>query len=226
MDIYPLGHSAFRIKGKSASVVLDPFDPKMIGLKFPKVETPDIVTISHGHGDHNFLEALGLSAPVTGSGRSGETFIAAGPGEFEIKGVTIVGVPTFHDEKNGAERGANTAFKLVVDEVNVCHLGDLGHKLTDQQVDALGNVDILLIPVGGFFTIDAKVAAEVVAQIEPTIVIPMHYKREGLAPQLAEKLESVDKFLKEMGAEAVSPANKFNTSKDKLPENTTVVVLE
>lgn len=226
MDIYPLGHSSFRIKGKNATIVTDPFDPKMVGLKFPKVETCDIVTVSHAHSDHNFLESLGLDTPENLTGRVGETFVACGPGEYDVKGVTIIGVPTFHDGKAGEERGNNIVFKFAIDEVNICHLGDLGHKLTDAQVGQIGDVDILLVPVGGSYTIDAKIAAEVVAQIEPFVVIPMHYNRSGLEAKLAEKLEGVDKFLKEMGSEGIVPASKYSVSKDKLPENTTIVVLE
>lgn len=114
----------------------------------------------------------------------------------------------------------------MIDGVAVCHLGDLGHKLSDVQVDAIGQLDILLIPVGGFFTIDAKTAAQVVAQLEPSIVVPMHYYREGMAAMFKEKVEGVDKFLKEMGAEGLAPQSKLTMTKDKLPETTTVVVLE
>lgn len=226
MDIYPLGHSSFKIKGKAATIVTDPFDSKMVGLKFSKVDQVDIVTLSHGHSDHNFLEALGLKMPENETGRVGETFVAAGPGEFDVKGVTIMGIPTFHDAKQGEERGKNVVYKFSVDEVNICHLGDLGHKLTDTQLNQIGGVDILLIPVGGFYTIDAKIAAEVVAQIEPCVVIPMHYGRTGLNAQFSEKLEGADKFLKEMGSEETAPVPKYSTSKDKLPENTTIIVLE
>lgn len=215
MDIYPLGHSSFRIKGKTATVVLDPFDPKMVGLKLPKVEGADLITISHGHEDHNNSAAVG-----------GEPFVISGPGEYEVKGITVIGVPSFHDDNKGADRGTNTIYVYTIDGVRICHLGDLGHKLTDDQVDEIGSVDILLIPVGGHFTISAKVAAEVVAQIEPTIVIPMHYQRAGLAADLAKELTPVADFLKEMGAEGVTAEAKLTTSKDKLPENTTVVVLE
>jgi L-ascorbate metabolism protein UlaG (beta-lactamase superfamily) len=226
MEFYSLGHSSFKIKGKNATIVTDPFDSKMVGLKFPKVETPDIVTISHGHADHNFLEALGVALPESATGRSGESFVASGPGEFDVKGVTIIGVSTFHDASSGEARGKNVAFKFVMDDINICHLGDLGHKLNDVQLDQIGDVDILLVPVGGEYTIDAKIAAEVVAQIEPYVVIPMHYRRAGLASQLAEKLEGVEKFLKEMGSEGITPVAKYSVSKDKLPENTTIVVLE
>lgn len=215
MEIYPLGHSSFRIKGKAATVVTDPYDSAMVGLKFPKVEAADIVTVSHGHEDHNAVSAI-----------PGQPFIIGGPGEYEIKGVTIIGTPTFHDDKDGAERGDNTTYTLMVDDVRICHLGDLGHKLTDAQLDRIGDVDILLIPVGGVYTIGAKTAAEVVAQIEPLIVVPMHYKRADNPKVAVGKIGPLSDFLKEMGAEGVVPQSKLSMTKDKLPETTTVVVLE
>lgn len=189
MDIYPLGHSSFRIKGKNATVVTDPFEQK---------SEADVVLVSHNHADHNVVSKI-----------AGEPFIVDGPGEYEIKGVTVVGVASFRD---------NVVYKFTVDGVNLCHLGDLGHKLTDAQVETIGDVDILFVPVGGFYTIDAKTASEVVAQIEPVVVIPMHDK--------GEKLDPVDKFLKEMGTEEITAVAKYTISKDKLPENTSVIVLE
>lgn len=206
MEIYPLGHSSFRIKGKTATVVTDPY---------LKSSDADIVTVSHDHSDHNVLEKI-----------SGTPFVINGPGEYEIKGVTVVGVAMFHDGQNGAERGASTVYKINVDGINICHLGDLGHKLSDDQLNQVGNIDILLIPVGGTYTIDAKTASQVVAQLEPLIVVPMHYRRLGMDPKLAGELEPVADFLKEMGAEGIVPASKLVISRDKLPETTTVVVLE
>lgn len=199
MEIYPLGHSSFRIKGKTVTVVMDPY---------LKQSDADIVTISHDHQDHNVLDKI-----------SGTPFVVNGPGEYEIKGVTVVGVATFHDDQNGGERGANTAYKINIDGINVCHLGDLGHKLSDEQLDQIGDVDILLIPVGGKFTIDAKMAAQVVTQIEPLVVIPMHYGGKL-------DLEPKEHFLSEMGTEGIMVQPKLVISKDKLPETTTVVVLE
>lgn len=199
MDIYPLGHASFRIKGKQATVVTDPY---------LKSSGADIVTVSHDHEDHNVLAKI-----------DGAPFVVRAPGEYEIKGVTIIGVPTFHDDKEGAERGKNVVYKFTVDDLRICHLGDLGHKLTDSQVEAIGSVDILFIPVGGVYTIDAKMAVQVVAQIEPPIVIPMHYSKEL-------ELEPVQTFLKEMGAEGVVPQPKLSITPEKLPETTTMVVLE
>ncbi|MBI4099962.1 MBL fold metallo-hydrolase, partial [Candidatus Microgenomates bacterium] len=198
MEIYPLGHSSFRIKGKTATVVTDPYDPAMIGLKFPKLDDVDIVTVSHDHGDHNAIGNL-----------PGTPFVISGPGEYEVKGVTVVGVSTFHDDKDGADRGKNVVYNITVDGIRVCHLGDLGHKLTEAQVDAIGDVDVLLIPVGGTYTITSKTATEVVAQLEPLMVVPMHY--DGKL-----NLEPVSNFLKEMGAEGIAPVSKLMISKEKL----------
>lgn len=208
MDIHPLGHSAFKIKGKTATLVTDPYDPKMTGLKFPKVESCDILLVSHQHSDHNNIAAV----------KTENTFVIQGPGEYEIKGVFIFGLETDHDDKGGAERGKNTVYRIILDDVKLLHLGDLGRKLSDAEIDKLGDIDILFIPVGGNYTIDAKTAAEVVAQLEPRIVIPMHYGHMNLLP--------VTDFQKEMGAESVTAQPKLTTSAEKLPETTTVVVLE
>ena len=210
MEITHLGHSSFKIRGKQASVVTDPFSPQMTGLKFPKVET-DIVTISHSHDDHNQALLVG-----------GSPQIFSGPGEYEAKGVKILGVATFHDSSAGSERGQNTVYQIKMDGLTLIHLGDLGHKLETEEVEALNGVDILLVPVGGVYTLDGKGAAQVVAQLEPRVVIPMHYK----VPNLAFELEPVDKFLKEMGKEQVVPQPKLTISKDKLPEELEIVVLE
>lgn len=197
MEIYPLGHASFRLKGKTGTVVTDPY------LKDAEA---DIVTVSHDHFDHNVVSKV-----------AGDPFVIAGPGEYEIKGISVVGVSVFHDDSEGKERGKNVVYKITIDEVRVCHLGDLGHKLTDTQLDAIGDVDILFIPVGGKYTIDNKTAVQVVAQLEPLVVVPMHYGGE---------LEPVQSFLKEMGAEGVAAQPKLVLSKEKLPETTTVIVLE
>lgn len=210
MDISWFGQASFKIKGKSATVVTDPYD-NSFGLKFPKVEA-DIVTVSHDHFDHN------NTAQVDGS-----PFVINGPGEYEVKGVEIVGVSSFHDTKQGSERGKNSIYNLKVDRINIAHLGDLGQDtLTEAQVEEIGNVDILLIPTGGYFTIDASVASKIASQLEPKIIIPMHYK---IPESKIEELEGVDKFLAEMGKEGLEPIAKLSITSDKLPEEAQVVVL-
>lgn len=210
MDIIYLGHASFKIKGKNATVVTDPYDLQ-VGLKFPKVEA-DIVTISHDHFDHS---AAGLV--------QGEPFVVGGPGEYEVKGVEIVGVSSFHDSKDGSERGKNTIYNLKVDKINIAHLGDIGQEsLTDEQIEDIGNVDILLIPVGGFYTIDAAVASKMATKLEPKIIIPMHYADPDTT---VKELAGVENFLKEIGKEDVEPVQKLTITSDKLPEETQVVLM-
>jgi len=182
MDITYLGHSAFRIKTKNHTIVTDPYNSS-IGLKFPKTEA-DLVTVSHDHFDHNDLSGLKDYKKVFNS-----------PGEYEIGGVSVFGIPSFHDNKKGEERGKNTIFVIETEGVTICHLGDLGHLLAEDQIDEIGDVDILLVPVGGTYTISAKEAVDVVQAIDPKIIIPMHYKLPGLKVDI----ESCDKFIKEMG---------------------------
>lgn len=210
MDITYLGHASFKIKGKTATLVTDPFDQK-VGLKFPKVEA-DIVSVSHSHFDHSATDLV-----------QGEPFVVNGPGEYEVKGVEVVGVSSFHDDKRGAERGQNTIYNFKIDKLNIAHLGDLGQdSLSTEQVEEIGNVDILLLPVGGFYTIDAQTASKIAASLEPKIIIPMHY----LDPDSSIKeLAGVEKFLKEMGKENLEPVTKYTITADKLPEETQIVLM-
>lgn len=214
MDITRLGHASFKIRGKNATLVTDPFNPQMIGIKFPKVEA-DIITISHDHGDHNFKSAV-----------EGQPIIVSGPGEYEIKGVKIIGVASFHDGSKGSERGKNTIYKIVLDGISIVHCGDLGHKLDDGQLEILEGSNILLIPVGGFYTIGGAQASEVVSQINPSIIIPMHYNSPNLDQKIFSKLTDAGPFLKEMGKEGIVPQPKLVVTKEKLPVEPTVVVLE
>ncbi len=210
MDIKYLGHSSFYLKGKAATLVTDPYGKDWQELKYPKHITADIVTVSHEHHDHNAVENL-----------EGEPLVIRGPGEYEVRGVGIVGLPTFHDEKNGAEKGKNTIFRIEMDKITIVHLGDLGHILNSAQVDELDGVDILLIPVGGTHTIDSKRAVEIVKELEPAMVIPMHYGRKEIP-----YLDRYEVFLKELGKENVVKQTKLTITKDKLPEEMQVVVLE
>lgn len=213
MDIAYLGHSSFRIHGKFVSLVTDPYAASFVGLKFPKVDA-QIVTVSHNHDDHNKDMQVG-----------GSPYIISGPGEYEVKGVSIFGISMYHDDKQGAERGPNTVYVVNLDGIILCHLGDLGHKLSGETVGQIGAVDVLFVPVGGFYTIDASTASEVVSNLEPKIVIPMHYKTEGLAPNFGEKLAPVDDFVKEIGMVPLE-TNKFVVTQDTLPEEAQLVVLE
>ena len=215
MEITYLGHSSFKLRGKTVTVVTDPFDTIAVGIKFPKHTSADIVTVSHDHNDHNATNTV-----------EGSPFVVSGPGEYEVKGVGIVGIGVFHDDANGAKRGKNTIYRIELDGVSIVHLGDLGHTLTSDQVDGLDGVDILLIPVGGVYTIDAKIAREVVTAIEPSVVIPMHYHSFDLDQKAFGSLAAVSVFLKEIGKENIPLVPKFSVTKDTLPEELQVVVLQ
>lgn len=214
MEITFIAHASFKLRGTKATVVTDPFDPAFLKLNFPKVEA-DIVTVSHEHADHNYVEGIMTTDPL----------IIQGPGEYESKGVNIIGVSSFHDDKNGAERGVNTIYRYEMDGISLVHLGDLGHKLNDSQLELLDGVDILMIPVGGFYTISPSIAVEVVNQIEPLVIIPMHYLSQNLKGPEFSKLSGIEVFLKEMGKEHIEPQAKFNITKDKKPTETSIVVL-
>lgn len=213
MEVVYLGHSAFKIKGKSSSVVTDPYDASV--SKFPKDVEANIVLVSHKHADHSSVGQV-----------AGKPFVIDGPGEFEIGGVSVIGVAVWHDDKSGAERGENTAYVIEIDGLRLVHLGDLGHKLSQEQLDEIGSVDIAFVPVGGTFTIDAKTAAEVVKQLDPWVVIPMHYASLTIDPGLNAKLAPVEDFLKEMGKPDVVAIPKLQISADRMPTELQVVVLE
>lgn len=215
MEITPLGHSSFKLRGKQVTVVTDPFDSDMVGLKFPRHVEADIVTVSHTHKDHNSVVQI-----------EGSPFVVQGPGEYEVKGVGIVGIGVFHDEEKGAKRGTNTIYRIEIDGVSLVHLGDVGHTLATVQVEALDGVDVLFVPVGGVYTIDAAAAAAIIHEIEPSIVIPMHYGRPELNQKAFGELAPVSAFLKEMGKEGLVPVPKLTAVKGKILEEMQVVILE
>lgn len=205
------GHSCFKIQDKQGAdgvtLVTDPFG-KDIGLKVPNFEA-DIITVSHNHSDHNNVDAI-----------RGKSFIIDCPGEYDFKNILIEGVDSYHDEKEGADRGKNTIYRIEVEDISITHLGDLDHVLDSSQLEKLAGTDILLIPVGGHYTLDAKKAVEVISQIEPRIVIPMHYMVEGLKIEL----DSLDKFIKELGIEPTYE-DKLKISKKDLPQDDMELVI-
>ncbi len=204
-----MGHSCFRIRGSHAAVITDPYPPDL-GYSLGK-PTAHIVTVSHQHPGHSYVQGIG-----------GKPRLITAPGEYEISGVLIIGIATFHDNEKGEKRGKNTAYLIEVDEISVCHLGDLGHILTTEQAEELDNVDVLLLPVGGVSTINATAAAELVRQLEPKVVVPMHYKTNCLN----RELEPVDRFLKEMGVNEVNSQPKLSLTKAGLPISTQVFLLD
>jgi len=209
MDISWLGHSCFRIKGSDAIVITDPYSPSL-GYSLGK-PTARIVTISHQHSGHSYVQGIG-----------GEPRLVIRPGEYEISNVLIIGIATFHDADRGRERGGNTIYFMEIDEISVCHLGDLGHVPTAEQVEEIGNVDVLLLPVGGVSTINAPMAAEVVRQLKPKVVIPMHYKTSALSWEL----EPLGQFLQEMGVKEINSQSKLSFTKSSLPISTQVFLLD
>jgi len=209
MEITWYGQSCFRLRGRGVSVVTDPYAPS-IGLKLPRISAT-IVTVSHEHEDHNNVGAL-----------RGSPFVINGPGEYEVEGIFVIGVATWHDDKGGRELGRNTAYLIEFEDLTICHLGDLGHVLTQEQVEQLSGVDILMVPVGGRSTITGTRAAEVVGLLEPGIVIPMHYKVPGLEAQI----ETANRFLKELAVENQEHEESLTVTAGSRPSETRVVLLE
>jgi L-ascorbate metabolism protein UlaG (beta-lactamase superfamily) len=210
MDVTWLGHGCFRLRGKNAAVLTDPYPPS-IGLRLPRQEA-DLVTISHEHENHAYRQAVREGA-----------YEITGPGEYEVAGVSVIGMHTYHDKEKGGQRGRNTVYLIEIDEVRICHLGDLGHPLGDADAEIVASVDVLLVPVGGRNAINAVEAAEVVRQLEPRYVVPMHFAIPGLKLQL----DGADRFLKEMAVTAAEPQPKLSVQATSVGEwETKVVVLE
>lgn len=208
MDVTWLGHGCFRLRGRGAAVVTDPYPPA-IGLKLSRLDA-DLVTVSHEHDNHNYTQIVR------------EAYEIRGPGEYEVAGVSVIGVPTYHDAAKGAKHGRNTVYLIEIDDVRVVHLGDLGHKLDDAEAEAVASTDVLLVPVGGRTALNAAQAAEVVRQLEPRFVVPMHYAIPGLKLEL----DTLDRFLKEMAVTVPEPQPKLAVQKSSGDYETKVVVLE
>ena len=214
MQITWYGQSFFRIltqegKNNQVNLVIDPFNEK-IGLKTPPLEA-DILLVTHHHYNHNNVKAI-----------KGGAFLIEGPGEYEIKNVFVEGIPSFHDSSQGKERGKNTIYTIESEDLRLCHLGDLGQReLNSEQLERMGNIDILMIPIGGVYTISAKEASKIISQLEPKIVIPMHY----LVPKLKIKLEGLNKFLKIMGIKTPEILKKLSIKKRNLPTDGIKIII-
>ena len=217
MEIHYLGHSCFRLRTRQASVLTDPFDPGMVGLPL-KSQTADIVTISHSHQDHSYLKA------VKGKNQA-EPFVIQGPGEYEVKQTFIIGWQTYHDAEQGKLRGKNTIYRIELEDISVLHLGDLGHELSADLVSELGEIDVLLIPVGGVYTIDASQAAQIVRQIEPKIVIPMHFYLPQLNPEHFAQLQPAEEFFQQLGLSLPEPETSFKLAKSQIGDEMQVKYL-
>lgn len=213
MNITWHGLSCFTIEetahGRSVSLVTDPFTPEG-KAKLPRNLNADIVTVSHDHGRHNNVAAVG-----------GSPFVISGPGEYEVKDVLVTGVRTFHDEEGGAKMGKNTMYYITFGDVHLAHLGDLKHPLEEKHMGELHDIDVLFVPVGGGDVLDAKQAADVVAQFEPRVIVPMHF-RSG---DSGAKLEDVGAFLKAMGVKDPERSAKIKLSKKDLPQEEMKIVV-
>jgi L-ascorbate metabolism protein UlaG (beta-lactamase superfamily) len=211
MEILWLGHSCFQLRGKNVTLITDPYSPQP-GYSLGKVSAP-IVTISHNHSGHNYADGVG-----------GDPRVLHGPGEYEISDVLITGVPSYHDDKRGQEHGRNTIYVIHIDDLVICHLGDLGHTLQEDQLEEVADADILLVPIGGHHTINATQAAEVISQVEPHIVIPMHYRVSALE-ESRDTLDPLDKFCREMGVDMQNTQPKLVVTRNNLPASMQVVIL-
>ncbi len=208
MEITWYGRACFRLKGRDATVITDPCPPST-GFVAGRHDV-DLLTLSHGHADHVYTRSITAAMTLTR------------PGEYEFHDLLVTGVRTFHDGERGAQRGENVVFAVEVDGIHICHLGDLGHLLTEEQLAELGPIDVLLVPAGGQFTISPAEAAEVVSQVSPRIVIPMHFSVDGGSADLLP----ADKFLHEIGAADAARQPKAMVTPSNLPAETQVVVLE
>ena len=212
MRIKWLGHACFLITSKGGLRVIT--DPYAVGggINYSLItESADVVLVSHDHDDHNNVSAV-----------QGKPEVVKGSGTKTAKGIPFKGVATSHDASQGSQRGPNTAFCFTVDDLKLCHLGDLGHVLSPLQVTEIGAVDVLFVPVGGFFTIEATVANQVCGQLKPKIAIPMHFK----TPKCAYPIASVDGFLKGRKDVRKVAGSEVEFEREKLPTATEIVVLQ
>jgi L-ascorbate metabolism protein UlaG (beta-lactamase superfamily) len=214
MKITYIGHSSFKIEVNKKTVVLDPYDPTVFGYDFPETKA-DILLLSHNDPETRYI-----------AGVMDYEFMFDSPGEYEISEIFIYGLPTFHDAAEGKERGENTIFLIENEDFSVLHLGSLGHPLSEETLQKIGDVDVLMIPVGGNYVIDAEAASKVISSLEPGIVIPMHYwtkdsKYEG-------ELAKLEKFLEEMGVKkGIAPKDSVELKNlSSVPDETKIVVLK
>jgi len=204
MKIIWHGHSCFEVSDKVA-VVIDPHDGKSLGIKTPSVRA-DILLISHDHFDHNCSRIV-----------KGDFVTMREPGKKELKGVKVLGLPAYHDDAEGTKRGKVTLFRFDIGGIRFCHCGDLGQDLGDQQVQALGKVDVLFVPVGGVFTLDGAGAQRLVDRLQPKVVVPMHFRIGGLSLSI----QTVDGFLAGIPENSVRRVgNEVELEKEDLPEDT------
>ena len=209
MDMTWLGHACFRMRGREGVVLTDPPDPKS-GHAIPRTEA-GLVTMSHEHAGHASLRSV-----------AGEPVVLRGPGEYEVHDMLVTGIGSFHDDEKGAERGRNTVFAIRLDDLVICHLGDLGHALPAADLEKLGDIDIALVPISGpDVNLSAARAAEIVHQLEPKVVVPMSFD-----PDDKKKDTPYARLLHELGVKELEFVSKLSVTRSSLPENLQVVALD
>jgi L-ascorbate metabolism protein UlaG (beta-lactamase superfamily) len=196
------GHSCFGITNE-ITLVTDPHDGKSIGIHAPNV-TGDIVLVSHDHYDHNSVKSVEKEGSK----------VITDTRKRNIANVEIKGIESFHDECRGEKRGSNIIYKFTMEDITFCHMGDLGHDLDEDTVQKIGDVDILFIPIGGTFTLDAKQAWRIIKKVKPRIAVPMHYKIGGLSLPIT----GIEPFLEESNYEILKVGNEIDIEKEDLPE--------
>lgn len=219
MEITYLGHSCFKLKNKAGLVIyIDPYSVEMVGGTLPK-DVSDVVLISHNHEDHN------AGGVITGPVNRNSVFVIDKEGEYEIAGVLITALKTFHDKVNGDECGKNIVFSIVTDGLNIVHLGDLGHQLSTSQIDKLGSIDVLMSPVGGGTSLSAEQALELVKEVSPSYLVPMHYKT-SVTKSACGELETLEKFL-DKNKYPVTPesVHKIKLEASSLPDDTQILLM-
>ncbi len=214
MKIKWLGHAAFLITSEEGvKIITDPFEPGTFGVDYGKIEdAADIVVVSHEHPDHNYVKG------VPGSPR-----VVRDTGSHQVKGIEFIGIAGYHDDSDGSQRGPNNRFCFTVNGIRLCHLGDLGHRLSDKQIAAIGKVDVLLTPMAGNFTLDAAGAHRVIDQVKPRVVIPMHYRTDR-CPNFP--VSDVEPFLTGKTNVKRLDTAEAELKSDKLPAATEIVVLK
>ena len=214
MQIKWYGHASFLITSASGTkIVTDPYEPGGYDGALSYGSPPDIIDIavvSHDHPDHNYVQGL-----------KGNPQVVKGPGSHTVSGIVFKGISTFHDTSEGKDRGESTIFCFKVDGITLCHLGDLGHPLSTKDSAEIGDVDVLMLPVGGFFTIDAGTATEVVSRLKPHLVIPMHFKTE----KCDFPISTIDDFIRGKDNVTRLTTSEIDITKDTLPVSTEIQVL-
>ena len=214
MKVKYYGHAAFLITSDQGTrIITDPYKPGAFGaMSYGKIpDEADVVVVSHDHDDHNSSGEL-----------PGNPEVVRTPGKRSIHGIEFNGIPTFHDSSSGKERGGNIVFSFTVDGITICHLGDLGHALSQNEVETIGAVDLLIIPVGGFYTIDSKVASEVARQLNPSIIIPMHFK----TGKCEFPITPVEEFTEGKAKVNVMNSSEISLHKGDLPKEMEIIVLQ